>query len=164
MHVQEPEIMNATHGKLTSPPRPVPTTVSGAGLVEVMIALFIFAFGALAIASMQATAIQATHYSSDHLALDSVSRGITEHLKANTSRASLGDYNTGFDELNVDASRPDAAIINGWKNRVSSLLHSGATQIQCTASNCMITIRWKEYTGNDSDEQLYNLNIPLYDS
>lgn len=136
-------------------------TQQGVGLIEVMIALFIFAFGSLAIGNMLAGSLSAVHFSASHLALDTISREITEHLKANSARAGLGGYNTTFVETTAAANVYDENIINSWKSRVDSLL-SGETEIQCTTSNCLLSISWKEYTGTDSNEQVYNLNVPLY--
>lgn len=135
----------------------------GVGLLEVLVALFIFALGALALASMQASAISMSQHSSSHLALDSIGRAMSEHIKANPARAGRGDFDTLFSEVTVDVSKPEAGAINAWKSRVNALLQAGATQIQCTTSTCQISIRWDEYTGSASTQQQYNLSVPFYD-
>ncbi len=142
--------------------RPIrPGCQAGVGLIEVMIALFVLAFGALAIANLQTSALVATHHSSSHFALNSIGSEILEHLKADAAEAAAGSYNTDYAQLAVDASAPRAAEINRWKSRVASALGAGATRINCSATNCAVSLRWDEQIGSGSGQQFYNVNVPL---
>lgn len=138
---------------------------SGVGLIEVMVALFILALGALAIANMQVSALLAIKISSAHFSLPSLGSEISEHLKADQAEAGFGTYNTTFDQLTADSSLSieHAAVVNSWKTQVNSNLSAGATNIQCTTNSCTVSLRWNERSGNGSMQQFYNFNIPLTD-
>lgn len=135
----------------------------GVGLIEVMIALFILTFGALAIASMQASALSAVRISSSHYEVSSISEEILAHLKADSAGAGSGVYNTTFDETaaaeTVSAERGE--FINEWKNKVAFTLSDGATQINCDTTECTVSLRWREAVSTGTSQQIYNLKVPL---
>lgn len=135
----------------------------GVGLIEVMVALFILAFAALAIANMQTSSLVAVKISSNHLNVSSISEEITEHLKADTVQAGLGTYNTLFAETEAAAglAAEYKTIINAWKSRTAELLPDGATEISCTTTDCTVSLRWRESIVAGENQQLYNLKVPL---
>ncbi|MEM7257986.1 MAG: prepilin-type N-terminal cleavage/methylation domain-containing protein, partial [Pseudomonadota bacterium] len=59
----------------------------GVGLIEVMTALFILAFAALAISNVQITALSGVTISTSHFAISTISEEIAEHLKADPAQA-----------------------------------------------------------------------------
>lgn len=128
-----------------------------------MAALFILAFGALAIGNMQASALSAVSISTSHYDVSSLSEEILEHLKADPEQAGLGIYNTTFADAAAAATVPAdrAAIINGWKNRVADLLPLGATQVACNTTECTVSLRWREVVTSGTTQQLYHLKVPL---
>lgn len=135
----------------------------GVGLIEVMIALFILAFGALAIGNMQASALHAVSISTSHFDVNSISEEILEHLKADPTQAGSGAYNTTFAETAAAAAVPTerATIINGWKGRVAKALPDGATEVTCITTECTVSLRWRESVTSGSTQQLYRLKVPL---
>jgi len=143
-----------------------PALQAGVGLIEVMIALFILAFGALAIANMQASTLSALKISTAHFSLTSLGTEIVEHLKADQVEAGRGTYNTDYLQLTADnsLSTAHAELINGWKTRVRNNLTSGATKIDCASTTCTVSLRWSERSSNGSTQQFYNLNVPLTDT
>ncbi len=136
---------------------------NGVGLIEVMIALFILAFGALAIGNVQISALTSVSVSTSHFSVSKLTEEIAEQLKADPVEAGLGGYNTPFADTAARTSIPAqrAGVINNWKNNVSTALPSGATQINCTTNVCTISLRWSERITSGATEQLYNLRIPL---
>lgn len=141
----------------------IKTNERGVGLIEVMIALFILAFGALAIGNMQASALSAVFISTSHYQVSSISEEILEHLKADATQAGLGAYNTTFAKTTADATVPTqrAKVINSWKNRVADVLPSGAAEIDCTITECSVSLRWRESVSVGVSQQFYRLKIPL---
>lgn len=135
----------------------------GVSLLEVMIALFILAFGALAIANMQTNSLVAVKISSNHLNVSSISEEIVEHLKADTTQASQGTYNTLFADTAAIPGLADeySDIINSWKNRTAELLPDGATQINCADTECTVSLRWRESIVAGVTQQVFNLKVPL---
>jgi type IV pilus modification protein PilV len=138
----------------------------GVGLLEVMIALFILAFGALAIGNVQISALTSVNVSTSHFAVSKLTDEIAEHLKSDPVEAGAGGYNTPFTETAANASVPvqRANLINNWKSSVSSALPSGATQITCVTATCTISLRWSESVVSGVTEQFYNLRIPLQEN
>jgi len=135
----------------------------GVGLVEVLIALVILAFGALAIVNLQTASAVAISSSADHFKINELSQGIIEHLKADSNRAIAGNYNTAFSEDAASASIPTdiAQKINEWKQATSRSLPQGQAQIKCSTSECNVGFKWHESSHSGIDNQVYNLKSPI---
>ncbi len=136
---------------------------SGIGLLEVMIALFILAFGALAIGNVQVSALTSVTISTSHFAVSKLTEEIAEHIKSDAFLAGQGAYNTTFTETAAQTTVPvqQAQVINNWKSAAANALPSGATQVNCTTTECTISLRWRERSISGASNQLYNLKIPL---
>jgi len=142
---------------------PVRKKQLGVGLVEVLIALFILAIGALAIVNLQTASAVAISSSADHFKINELSQGIIENLKADANRAIAGHYNTTFNENAASASIPSdiAQKINEWKKATSRSLPQGLTQIDCSSSECNIGFKWYEPSHSGLTDQVYNLKSPI---
>ena len=139
------------------------TAQHGIGLLEVMIALFILAFAALAIGNVQVSALTSVTISTSHFAVSKLTEEIAEQLKSDAVLAGQGAYNTTFTETAAPATVPTqrAQVINHWKNNAVEALPSGATQVACTTNECTISLRWNERVTSGAAQQIYNLKIPL---
>ena len=135
----------------------------GVTLIEVMIALFILVFGALAIANMQVSAMSSAKVASSHFAVSNIADEVLEQLKADYTEAGQGAYNTAFADsaaaVTVPAQR--AAIINGWKSATAAALPEGTIEITCIITECTVSLRWRENVTGSVTQQLYNLRTPL---
>lgn len=136
---------------------------SGIGLIEVLIALFILAFGALAISNMHTDSLIGLKVSSNHLQVNSISNEIAEQLKAVSGDANDGLYNTGFGDAAADAGLPVevAALINSWKQLTAQSLPAGQLNIQCAADLCSLSLQWRESITDGQNTQTYNVRVPI---
>ncbi len=140
------------------------STQQGVGLIEVMIALFILAFGALAIGNVQLTALSSANISTSHFAVNSIAEEIAEKIKADSAQAANGLYNTTFDEATAMAGmNPQVtSLVNTTKQAAASSLKDGALQIACTPTDCTVSLRWRESITAGQTQQIYNLRFPLH--
>jgi type IV pilus assembly protein PilV len=139
------------------------TAQRGVGLIEVMIALFILTFGALAIGNVQMTALSSVTISSSHYAISSITEEIAEQLKADSDQAAAGSYNTLFSEAASTTAMPVpvAGFIDHSKQATAAALSDGALQIDCAATACTVSLRWTEPQTGSAAQQFYNLRFPL---
>ena len=134
----------------------------GVGLIEVLIALFVLAFGSLAISNMHADSLIGLKVSSNHLKVNSISNEIAELLKADSDGANDGNYNTSFAYMAAHSDTPSYAKIriNLWKQMTESL-PSGQLEIDCASSLCNVSIQWRESLSDGVDTQTYNVRVPI---
>ena len=137
---------------------------SGVGLIEVMIALFILAFGALAIGNVQMSALFSVQVSSSHYAINNIAEGIAEHLKADPFQASTGIYNTVYTETAGTNAMPVTVrnFVSNSKVAAATELKDGELQIDCTTTECTVSLRWSDFSIAGQALQFYNLRVPLH--
>jgi len=136
---------------------------AGITLIEVLIAMFILAFGSLAIVNLQTSSAIAIGSSADHFRINELSLGIVEQLKADTTNAAAGNYNTDFADTEAPANTPVqvANRINAWKTSIARSIPQGETRIQCTESECDIALKWYELSHSGVSDQTFNIKTPL---
>ena len=136
---------------------------NGVGLIEVLIALFVLAFGSLAISNMHTDSLIGLKVSSNHLKINSISNEIAEHLKAMPEAANAGDYDTVYSDAAAASGVPagQATLINAWKQLTAQSLPSGQLNIACAANLCSLSLRWRESLSDGIDTQTYNVRIPI---
>ncbi len=135
----------------------------GVGLLEVLIALFILAFGSLAISNMHTDSLIGLKVSSTHLQMNSISNEIAEYLKSDPDEANNGTYNTAFTDTTAPTGLPveTSALINSWKQLTANALPSGQLNIQCAADLCTVSLQWRESHTDGVDTQTYNVRVPI---
>lgn len=131
----------------------------GVGLIEVMIALAVMMFAALAISNVQTNSFISMKMSNTHFNVNDQANDMLDILRANSSTAKSGNYNLEFDstvDVDVD-THPVLRSIAGWKNHISIELPEGAGQIDCDVDQCRVSIRWKENVDGSYDDQFYHI-------
>lgn len=136
---------------------------SGVGLLEVLIAIFILAFGSIAIVNLQTSSVLAITISADHFKINELSQEIAEQLKADSKSAAAGEYNTGFAETAAATGTPllIAQKINQWKTSMARSTTNGETSIACNLTECNIGLKWYEISHDDVSNQVFNLKTPI---
>lgn len=131
----------------------------GVGLIEVMIALAVIMFAALAISNVQSRSLISMNISDTHFSVNDYAADMLEILRANKSVSRTGSYNISFDgSIDVDVdTHPVSRNIAAWKNRVGTELPEGAAQIACDNDRCMVSIRWKEYMDGSYEDQFFHI-------
>lgn len=132
----------------------------GVGLIEVMIALAVMMFAALAISNVQTNSFISMIISDTHFGVNDKSSDMLEILRANRTSAITGTYNHDFDStVAIDEdTHPVMKNIATWKMQVSSELPEGAGQIDCDADKCTVSIRWKENVDGNYSDQFFHIS------
>lgn len=140
--------------------------MSGIGLIEVLIAVVILAFGMLGIAALQAASLRNGESSLERSQATAETYTILDAMRANSTHAKIGDYN-----LAKTCDVPDAGatlVENDLHNWITSLHRRlggpdiGGTscgEITCGALSCKVTVYWDDSRGTNgaTDATAYNV-------
>lgn len=143
---------------------------AGVGLIEVMVAVAILAFGMLGIAALQATALRNSQSSLERSEAVMKTAAILDSMRANRDAAMIGAYNMG----NIDAggnvtawacAQPAAGDLAAndrrqWMGTTAdagslkgTLGPSACAAISCTDVQCFVALRWDDSRGTGGDDQ-----------
>lgn len=128
---------------------------SGAGLIEVMVAVLILGVGLLGIAAMQATALRNSQSSLERTQAVIQTYAILDAMRANRDVALIGGYNLAAMTCNPpDRGALAANDLNDWINGLhASLGPDSCGQIACNSENCTIVVQWDDTRGTRGLEQ-----------
>ncbi len=136
---------------------PVPCRVRGVGLIEVLVAVAILAFGLLGIAALQATALRNSQSSYERSQAVTLTYSILDRMRANLTVTHAGGYNT-TKLCTVDPSDGTQAgnDIHDWMNEVQKVMGNTACgTINCNQPlnvyQCTITVEWDDSRGTKGD-------------
>lgn len=152
---------------------PTRNAQAGVGLIEVLVAVAVLAFGMLGIAALQATSLRNSQSAMERSAAVMQAYTILDAMRANRDAAMIGAYNMG----NVTAdgtinswacARPDAGDLAAndrrqWMGTTAepgslkaTLGDSACAAIRCTDVECIVALRWDDSrgTGGDAQQQL----------
>lgn len=145
-------------------------TQRGVGLIEVMVAVSILAFGMLGIAALQATALRNSQSSLERSEAVMKTYAILDAMRANRDVAMIGGYDMG----NINAAdavtswacaRPDAGDLAANDRRqwmgiaaeqgsLKGVLGSAAcAAIRCSDTECIVAVRWDDSRGSAGDDE-----------
>lgn len=134
-------------------------TQSGIGLIEVIVALLVFAFGALSAVNSQIISLSGSNTAETHSTVNTLTHEMLEILKADSVRALSNTYDIDFEEaepLASDSSLVTELVVD-WRSRVLNELPDGVGRIECDPDSCEVSLRWREAALNGEDTQTYNL-------
>ncbi len=123
---------------------------SGVSLIEVLVALFVLAFGMLGIAGMQTMAMKANQSAFERNAAVIAAYSIAERMRSNQTAARAGAYNLEMAEDGCAApegTQVATVDIRDWLNGLAVNLGEGACgSIACTGSpvSCRVVVRWDD--------------------
>ena len=130
----------------------------GIGLIEVMIALVILLFSALAASSLQTNGLIGARASSKHFAIDHLSNDILEILRSHADEAEAGLLNL---ETSDGTSTATHAEVIAWNQRIADSIPTGEGGISCVARICDVSISWFEEIDGTRHRQFYRNRTPL---
>ena len=135
------------------PHAPGPRRVRGVGLIEVLVAVAILAFGLLGIAALQATALRNSQSSYQRSQAVTLTYSILDRMRANRTVTLANGYNTTR-TCTVDASDGTQAgnDIHDWMQDTQDVLGTGACgTIVCNQPaatyQCTVTVEWDDSRG-----------------
>ena len=133
--------------------------VAGVGLIEVLVAVTILAFGLLGIAAMQATTLRNSQSAASRSQAVIATYTILERMRANYAVASNGGYDLAA--MTCNAPTASSLVTSDQRDWIESLHTSlGASacgQIRrCGGLTCEIVVQWDDSrgTGGGATEQL----------
>jgi type IV pilus assembly protein PilV len=127
-----------------------PRSMAGVGLVEVLVAMVVLAFGLLGVAALQATALRNSQSSLEHSRAVIQTYAMFDRMRANADQARLGAY----DLVNLTCDVPDAGTLpqnerREWIQALKADLGPNACgQILCNnPARCTIVVQWDDARG-----------------
>jgi type IV pilus assembly protein PilV len=133
-----------------------PRQAAGVGMIEVLIAMVILAFGMLGIAALQMTALRSSQSSLQRSQATVQTYAILDAMRANREAARIGDYNLAT----VTCSAPDrgALAMNDLANWIGSLKQtlgeSACAMVVCGSVECEISVQWDDARASGESEQI----------
>ncbi|MFC5577661.1 type IV pilus modification protein PilV [Lysobacter niabensis] len=132
-----------------------PRHVAGVGLIEVLIAVVILAFGLLGIAALQMTALRNSQSSLERSQATIQTYAILDAMRANREAARIGNYNL----TPMTCTAPDTGTLpmNDLANWITSLKRtlgdSACAMVVCGSVECEISVRWNDSRAQGESEQ-----------
>jgi type IV pilus assembly protein PilV len=136
-----------------------PRNIAGVGLVEVLVAVTILAFGMLGIAALQATALRNGQSASQRSQAVVATYAVLERMRANYAVAGNG----GYDLAAMTCDPPNtgdlaATDLHEWIESLHGSLGPAACGqiVDCGGETCKIIVQWDDSrgTGGTAAQQL----------
>lgn len=125
-----------------------PSSVRGAGMVEVLVAVLVLAIGLLGVAAMQATALRNSQSSLERSQGVVHAYTILDAMRANPDQARTGAYNMAMTCVVPGGGNLAANDKRQWIQTLQANLGATACgQVQCAGDRCTITVRWDDSRG-----------------
>jgi len=144
---------------------PGPNNVRGVGLIEVLVAVAILAFGLLGIAALQATALRNSQSSYQRSQAVTQTYSILDRMRANLTVVHAGGYNTTLmckaDDVPADGGALAENDLTQWLAGMQEpqiLGSSACGRIECAfdattnTHECKVTVQWDDSRGTHSSE------------
>ena len=138
---------------VTQPRFAVARRMAGVGLIEVLIAVVILAFGMLGVAALQAASLRNSESALEHSQATMETYAILDAMRANLAVAKINGYDLTTFTCNAP-SRGDLAAndLNDWITSLHARLGASACgMIVCgngfAASTCQIDVQWNDARG-----------------
>ena len=149
----KPDSFNARPARRPSPKHH--RHMAGVGLIEVLIAVVILAFGMLGIAALQAASLRNSQSALERSQATVQTYAILDAMRANLSVARIGGYNlTTMTCAAPDAGDLAATDLHNWINSLKSSLgpsDNTCGMIVCGSVECAITVQWDDSRGTSED-------------
>ena len=134
----------------------LPSSQSGFGLIEVLVAVLVLAIGLLGMASLQSNSIQMTTGALSRTQALFLAEDIIERARANRDDAgsygvASGSPPTCNGAYKIDNSSVSANDVAEWRNQVSCLLPAGDATVATSGNFMTVTVSWSARSGQSAD-------------
>lgn len=133
-----------------------PRLQRGVGLVEVLVAVVVLAFGLLGIAAMQLTSLRNSQSALERSQAVAQSYAILDAMRANRQVALIGGYDIPETCVAPDAGNLVANDLRHWIQSMQQPEVLGATAcgaIACGSAQCTITVQWNDARARGGSER-----------
>jgi len=123
----------------------------GVGLIEVLVAIVVLAFGLLGLAGLQTRTLAYSQSSLFRSQAAALTDDILDRMRADRSRAIAGSWNTGLtsDTSALADTFPESDLKN-WKTQVAGLLPTGQASVAVNGNVVTIIVRWDDTRGRET--------------
>lgn len=127
---------------------------NGVGMIEVLVAIVILAFGLLGLAGLQTRVLAYSQSSLFRSQAAALTDDILDRMRADRTRALAGSWNTDLDSdtSTISSTFPESDLRN-WKEQVAVLLPTGQGSISVAASVVTIVVQWDDTRGRETAQQ-----------
>jgi len=140
----------------------------GVSLIEVLVALFVLAFGMLGIAGMQTMAMKANQSAFERNAAVIAAYSMADRMRSNQVLARNGTYNRELPTSGCEiptGNEPETIDIHQWLTGLSKNLGAGSCGgINCagTPVSCRITVRWDDSrVTNGASDHTFQVDVRI---
>lgn len=137
--------------------RPYPSArraATGVGLIEILVAVTVLAFGLLGIAALQATTLRNSQSASERSEATIATDAILERMRANLSAARIGRYDIPKTCNPPVAGDLVANDLHDWIQGLHDRLGASACgQIVCGSLKCTVTVIWDDSRGTEGGKE-----------
>lgn len=132
-----------------------PRQVAGIGMIEVLIAIVILAFGLLGIAALQTATLRSSQSSLQRSQATVQTYAILDAMRANRDAARIGAYN--LTAMTCTAPDRGSLAMNDLANWIGSLKQTlgdtACAQVVCGSVECEISVQWDDARAKGEFEQ-----------
>ena len=139
-------------------PLPAPRSLTrrqrGVGMIEVLVAIVVLAFGLLGLAGLQTRVLAYSQSSLFRSQAAALTDDILDRMRADRARALGTLWNTALDTdlSTIDDTFPSSDLKN-WKQEVAALLPMGRASISVNGSVVTIVVQWDDTRGREGSQQ-----------
>jgi type IV pilus assembly protein PilV len=132
-----------------------PSHATGIGMIEVLIAIVILAFGLLGIAALQTATLRSSQSSMLRSQATVQTYAILDAMRANREEARIGKYN--LTTMTCKAPDRKSLATNDLANWIDSLKQtlgeSACAKVVCGGVECEISVQWDDSRAKGESEQ-----------
>ncbi|WP_166266455.1 type IV pilus modification protein PilV [Marinobacter caseinilyticus] len=141
----------------------------GLSMIEVLIAMLIFAIGLLGVAGMQSLALKSTNNSNVRSLVNIHAYEIVERMRANMGAVETGQYNSVTAISGATNCLPSCTPTNlaawdadEWLQNLQADIPGATGSVNYAGGIAAVTINWTERgLGNDAEAQTYTLRARI---
>jgi type IV pilus assembly protein PilV len=125
------------------------------GLIEVLVAIVILAFGMLGLAGLQTRVLSFSQSSLYRSQATALTDDILDRMRTDRANAKNGlwDSTLATASSSITGSAIYQTDLKDWKEQVEALLPSGKGQVAVAAGLVTITLEWDDSRGRDALQQ-----------
>jgi type IV pilus assembly protein PilV len=130
----------------------MPKRQSGFGLIEVLVAVIILAFGMLGLLGLQTKAMSLNQSSLQRSQATALTDDILDRLRTDKANARAGRWNTGLTDAasSITGANLYEIDLRDWKQQVEALLPAGAASVTVNGTTVTVVIQWEDVHGRDA--------------
>lgn len=132
-----------------------PRRAAGVGMIEVLVAAVVLAFGMLGVAALQMTALRNSQSALERSQTTIEIYSILDAMRANREAARIGAYN--LTAMTCTAPDRGSLAMNDLANWITSLKQTlgetACATVVCGSVECQITVQWNDTRAGGGAEQ-----------